>query len=179
MYASSIVFDARSFGAQLPRHLAALHRVMRYGEGKHELLVVDDTGDRRLPGLACRFGVTLVSCRSHPLGERLNIAVAASQGELLLFPGLALDGFHRWLASQFAGLGRQEWDAVVLRARRESVLLRLLSRLHRTSPTDTFCVTHRWFERIGGFDPALEQSALPELIERLQACQARVSIESA
>lgn len=185
MYASSILLDARSFGAQLPRQLDSLHRVMRYGEGKHELLVADDSGDHRLPGLACRFGVTLVSCRPCPLGERLNVAVAASHGELLLFPGLGQGGFPRWLSSQLGVLGRQEWDAVVLQARRQSALMRLmrlmrlLSRLHRASPTDTFCVTRDWFDRIGGFDPVLEHDALPELIERLQACQARVSIERA
>lgn len=179
MYTSSVLLDARSFGAQLPRHLDALHRVMRYGGGKHEVLVVDDTGDRRLPGLACRFDVTLISSRPCPLGERLNLAVAASHGELLFFPGLGQGGFHRWLANQLGDLGRQEWDAVVLQARRQGALLRLLSRLHRASPTDTFCVTRGWFDRIGGFDPVLEHGALPELIERLQACQARVSIERA
>lgn len=179
MSASSILFDARSFGALLPRHLGALQRVTHWGSGKHELLVVDDTGDRRLPGLASRFGVTLVHTHRCPLGERLNIGVAASRGELLLFPGQVLGGFHRWLDGQFGNLRAKEWDAVVLQARQQSLLLRILSRLHRASPTDTFCVTRDWFERIGGFDPLLEHDALPELIERLQACQARVSIECA
>ncbi|MCE9682427.1 hypothetical protein [Halomonas alkalisoli] len=182
MCTSSVLLDARSFGAQLPRHLDALHRVMRYGGGRHEVLVVDDTGDRRLPGLACRFDVTLIFSRPCPLGERLNVAVAASHGELLFFPGLGQGGFHRWLANQLGDLGRQEWDAVVLQVRRQSALMRLvrlLSRLHWASPTDTFCVTRGWFDRIGGFDPVLEHDALPELIERLQACQARVSIERA
>lgn len=179
MYASSILFDARTFGAQLPRHLGATQRTTRSRKGRHELLVVDDTGDHRLPGLASRFDVTLVSSPSCPLGERLNVAVAASHGELLLFPGLDQGGLHRWLANQLGDLGGQEWDAVVLQARRQSALLRLLGRLHRASPTDTFCVTRGWFDRIGGFDPVLEHDALPELIERLQACQARVSIERA
>ncbi len=177
MYASSILFDARSSGAQLPRHLSALKRDARYREGKRELLLVDDTGDQRLPGLASRFGVTLVPCRRCPLGERLNVAVAASQGELLLFPGGVLRGFHPWLDNQLSDVGQQEWDAALLQVRRKSVLLRLLNWLYRSSPTDTFCVTRSWFERIGGFDPELEHEALPELIERLRACQARISVE--
>jgi len=32
-----------------------------------------------------------------------------------------------------------------------------------------------WFERIGGCDPALDADALSDLIERLRACQARIS----
>ncbi|MBZ0331925.1 hypothetical protein KZO25_16530 [Halomonas sp. ANAO-440] len=179
MYASSILFDARSFGAQLPRHLGELKRDPRYGEGRHELLVVDDTGDRRLPGLASRFGVTLLPCPRCPLGERLNGAVAASQGELLLFPGGALHGFPAWLDNQLSDIGQQGWDAALLGVRNRSVLLRLLNWLYRASPTDTICVTRRWFERIGGFDPELEYDAIPELIERLRACQARISIGGA
>lgn len=177
MSASSIIVDARSFGAQLPRHFSALQRATQDGEGKHELLVVDDTRERRLARLASRFDVTLVPCRRCPLGERLNVAVAASQGELLFFPGPVLRGLHPWLDNQVSSLGRQEWDVAVLRARGQGVLLRLLSRLHRASPADTFCVTRGWFDRIGGFDPVLEHQALPELIERLRLCQARISIE--
>ena len=179
MYASSILFDARSFGAQLPRQFGALQGVTDCGRGKHELLVVDDTGDRRLPGLASRYDITLVSCRCCPLGERLNIAVSASQCELLLFPGLVGYGFRPWLSHQINEVGRQEWDAVVLRVQRQSALMQLLSWVQRTSPTDTYCVTRSWFERIGGFDPELEHDALPDLIERLRACQARISIKEA
>ncbi len=180
MLLSSVLLDARTAGAQLPRHLAMLQRASKQWYGSHELLVVDDTGDARLPALTRRHEAMLIHCSGVSLGSRLNVAVAVSRGDVLLFPGLgprrAVDWLsHRLRTADEAGA----WDAAVLRTPRQGRLRHWWHRLQRTSPQDTFWVARDWFERIGGLDPKLDAEALPELLHRLRACQARVTIESA
>ncbi|PMR77111.1 hypothetical protein [Billgrantia endophytica] len=174
----SVLLDARSSGAQLPRQLSSLHKASQSWKG-YELLIVDDTLDGRLPALASRYGVRLLPCAPAPLGNRMNTAVGASQGDLLLFPGLVARRSYHWLDDMISDVKHGAWDVAILPARRQSVLFRLWGLLLRVSPTDTFCVTRDWFERIGGFDPGLEAEAVPELLERLHACQARVLVGSA
>ncbi|MCE8021701.1 hypothetical protein HOP51_16515 [Halomonas sp. MCCC 1A11036] len=176
---SSVILDARSAGAKLPRNLVSFEQAARRWQGIYELLLVDDTGDHRLPALAQRYRATLLSCGSTPLGSRLNAAVRASRGELLLFPGLAdrraMNWLSHWLVEIEPG---EQWDAAILPVRRHGWLRRWWL-LQRPSPLDTFWVVRTWFERIGGFDPQLGSDALPDLLERLRACQARVSVETA
>lgn len=174
MFACSIFLDARSTGTVLPRRLVALRRLLQDRNGHVELLLVDDTGDPRLPGLAHRVGARQLPCASEPLGGRLNAAVARSQGLVLVFPGATLPKPTEWLPEAIAAIEHHSWDAIVLPARPRSLATRLWHWLCRTSPADTLCVAREWFDRIGGFDPSLGLSALPELLERLRACQARV-----
>ncbi|MCG6658874.1 glycosyltransferase family 2 protein [Halomonas campisalis] len=173
----SIVLDARLSGARLPRQLGTLHKAVRQGkhQGAVELLVVDDTKDARLSSLTQRYGVRLLSTDAMALGGRLNAAVSSSAGEILIFPGAAIDLSPVWVTDLVSGNRSAEWDAVVLGAHRPSSLPLLWRLLRRPSLVAAFCVTRSWFERIGGFDPALEAEALPELLSRLRACQARVA----
>lgn len=179
MTLSSVLFDARTAGAKLPRNLVIFEQAARRWQGGYELLVVDDTGDRRLPALAQRHQATLLSCSSATLGSRLNAAVRASRGEILLFPGLGDRRVAAWLSQRLIDVELDSrWDAAVLPVRRHS-WIRWWWLLQGPSPRDTFLVARPWFERIGGFDPQLGNDALPDLLERLRACQARVSIEIA
>ncbi|MGR2740610.1 hypothetical protein ACUY1T_19360 [Billgrantia sp. Q4P2] len=179
MTLSSVIFDARAAGAKLPRNLVIFEQAARRWQGGYELLLVDDTGDRRLPALAQRHQATLLSCSSSTLGSRLNAAVRASRGEVLLFPGLGDRRVADWLSQRLIDVELDShWDAAVLPVRRHS-WIRWWWLLQGPSPCDTFLVARPWFERIGGFDPQLGSDALPDLLERLRACQARVSIETA
>lgn len=173
----SIVLDARLSGARLPRQLGTLHKAMRQWnqQGAVELLVVDDTNDARLSSLTQRYGVRLLFVDAMALGSRLNASVSSSTGEILIFPGAAIDLSPEWLADLVSGRRSQDWDAAVLSAPRARSLPLLWRLLRRPSLVDAFCVTRSWFERIGGFDPGLEAEALPELLGRLRACQARVA----
>jgi hypothetical protein len=176
----SVFLDARTAGAQLPRNLITFEQAARQWQGGYELLLVDDTGDRRLPALARRHQAMLLSCSAPTLGSRLNAAVDASHGEVLLFPGLGARRAADWLSHRLAEVEMdRQWDAAVLPLHDLGRLMRWWSWLHRASPRDTFWVAREWFERIGGFDPQLGSDALPDLLERLRACQARVSIDSA
>ncbi|MCE8016904.1 hypothetical protein HOP62_12575 [Halomonas sp. MCCC 1A17488] len=178
---ASVIFDARAAGAKLPRSMVLFEQAARRWQGGYELLLVDDTGDRRLPDLAQRYQVMLVSCSAANLGSRFNAAVRVSRGDVLLFPGLGDRRAVDWLSLRLIDLDLEPesgWDAAVLPVRRHS-WLRWWWLLQRPSPLDTFWVARDWFERIGGFDPQLGSDALPDLLERLRACQARVSIETA
>ncbi|QTP57538.1 hypothetical protein HNO53_01625 [Billgrantia antri] len=178
MTLASVIFDARAAGAKLPRSLVLFEQAARHWQGGYELLLVDDTGDRRLPDLAQRYQAILISCGSATLGSRFNAAVAASRGNVLLFPGLGDRRAANWLSHRLIDLELANgWDAAVLPVQRHS-WLRWWWLLQRPSPLDTFWVAREWFERIGGFDPQLGSDALPDLLERLRACQARVSIET-
>ncbi|MFY0991227.1 hypothetical protein [Halomonas sp. C05BenzN] len=174
MFTCSIFLDARSTGAGLPRRLAVLREQLQRRDIRSELLLVDDTGDTRLPGLARRFDARLFPCSGEPLGSRLNAAVANSQGKLLVFPAPSHPLPGDWLACVAKPPEHRGWDALVLPSRPRHPLLRLWQRLSRSPPADGLCVAREWFDRIGGFDPALGAAALPELLERLHACQARV-----
>ncbi|MGM0782825.1 MAG: glycosyltransferase family A protein [Pseudomonadota bacterium] len=175
----SLILDVRMMGHRLPRQLHALQRLARNRAEPFELLVADDSGDARLPRLTERYGARLLPCEGTPLGDRLNAAVAHSQGDILIFPAadarLTLD----WLAQVSERIERQQDDAAVFTARPLGRLARLHRRLRGQLPAETLCIARTWFERIGGFDPALDQEALPNLLERLRACQARIDRSSA
>ncbi|TFH87791.1 glycosyltransferase family 2 protein [Billgrantia azerbaijanica] len=172
----SLILDVRTAGSRLPRQLHALQRLLRSLAGSIELLVADDTGDSRLPQLAQRFGARLCPCEGTPLGDRLNAAVARSQGDVLVFPGPDTRLSSQWLQQAAERIARQQRDAVVLTPSRPGRLARLRRRLQGQSPADVLCVSRIWFERIGGFDPALDLEALPNLLDRLRACQARIEM---
>lgn len=175
----SVILDARTAGAKLPRSLSIFRQAAKCRRGGCELLIMDDTGDHRLPALAQRHQASLLNCNSVPLGRRLNAAVNSSRGEILLFPGTGTPRMAEWLEQRLTEeeLGGR-WDAAVLSLRAQGWLWRWRL-LQRFSPLDTFWITRAWFERIGGFDHQLERDALPDLLDRLQACGARVTIEKA
>lgn len=179
MFTCSIFLDARSSGAGIPRRLAALKEILQRLDNRLELLVVDDTGDRRLAVLAKHHGAILIHAEGTPLGDRLNLAVTHSQGELLLFPAQGTSLTVDWLTRTIESMEHHERDAVVRTQRPTSRLARLWRRLHYHPFSDTLCVSRVWFDRIGGCDPSLDTDALPDLIERLRACQARVDNDPA
>lgn len=175
MIVCSILLDARASGAGLPRRLAALRPLRQRRDLRLEVLLADDTGDSRLLRMTSRHDVRLVATEGTPLGDRLNTAVAHSQGEVLLFPAPGRPISPGWLVDTLTDIEHHTRDAVVLAASRPSRLMLLWQRLRHQTLADTLCVSRVWFERIGGCDPSLDAEALPDLIARLHACQARVT----
>ncbi|WP_280550381.1 MULTISPECIES: glycosyltransferase [unclassified Halomonas] len=175
MIVCSILLDARSAGAGLPRRLAALRPLRQRPDLRLEVVLADDTEDPRLQRLASGHDARLVTTEGTPLGDRLNTAVAHSQGQALLFPARGRAIPVGWLVKALADIEQHSRDAVVLTTSRSGRLVQLWQRLRHRTPADTLCVSRAWFERIGGCDPALDADALPDLIERLRACQARIS----
>ncbi|WP_163558997.1 glycosyltransferase family A protein [Halomonas sp. NO4] len=170
----SLILDVRTAGHRLPRQLHALQRLARHLAEPIELLATDNTGDARLPRLMQRYGARLLPCQGTPLGDRLNTAVARSQGSVLVFPAPDLRLPHHWLARAAERIAHQQGDVMIFASRSLGPLDRLRRRLQGQPPTETLCVARPWFERIGGFDPALDLDAVTNLLERLRACQARI-----
>lgn len=174
MIVCSILLDARSMGARLPRRLAALRPLRQRHDLHTEVLVADDTDDPRLLRLANRHDARIVPTEGTPLGDRFNTAFTHSHGEALLFPAGWLTIPASWLETALADIEHHRQDAVVLTASSPNTLNRLWQRLRHRTPADTLCISRIWFERIGGCDPALDLEALSDLIERLRACPARI-----
>ena len=175
MIVCSILRDARAAGAGLPRRLAALRPLRQRRDLHLEVVLADDTEDPRLLRLVSGHDVRIVATEGTPLGDRLNTAVAHCQGQALLFPARGRAIPAGWLAKALEDIEKHSRDAVVLTTTSTSRLAQLWLRLRHRTPADTLCVSRAWFERIGGCDPALDAEALPDLIERLRACQARIS----
>lgn len=175
MLSCSIILDAQASGAGLPRQLTALRPLIDQPDELVELLLVDDTADPRLPGMAHRHHARLLTCHSTQLGDRLNIAVSRGQGERLVFPAPRLTPSADWLSSATEAIQREEADCVVLARLAATPLASVLQRLRPGSPSGTLCLSRSWFERIGGCDPSLDRNALPDLLDRLRACQARIA----
>lgn len=175
MIVCSILLDARASGAGLPRRLAALRPLRQRRDLRLEVVMADDTGDSRLLRLAGRHDVRRIATEGTPLGDRLNTAVAHSQGQALLFPTSGRLISPAWLVDTLADIEHHHRDAVVLTTTRPNRLTLLWQRLRHLALADTLCVSRAWFERIGGCDPSLDDEALPDLIARLHACQARVT----
>lgn len=169
----SLVMDARTSGARLPRQLDALRQAARQLPQRTELLLVDDTGDPRLPVLANRHGARFTDCGPAPLGSRLNAAVGLAEGTVLVFPLTPERLRPGWLTELVESLADQTREAVVM-TRRLPQALRLLNHLMGRQQAGILAVERSWFERIGGFDTTLDERALPDLIARLHACHARV-----
>lgn len=175
MIVCSILLDARSAGPGLPRRLAALTPLRQRRGMRLEVVLADDTDDQRLRRLASRHDVRIVTTVGTPLGDRLNTAVAHCQGQALLFPTQKRSIPAHWLEQSLTEIEQHGQDAALLTTSNTGRLVQLWQRLRHRTPADTLCVSRAWFERIGGCDPALDAEALPDLIERLRACQARMT----
>jgi hypothetical protein len=177
MSTCSILLDARSSGAGIPRRMAAWKEILQRLDHRIELVVVDDTRDPRLVALAKRHGAIMLQAEGTPLGDRLNLGVTHSQGDVLLFPAQGTSFTSSWLSRTIENMEHNELDAVVRTQQPSTLPARLWRRLHYQPFSDTLCVSRVWFDRIGGCDPSLDTDALPDLIERLHACQARVETD--
>lgn len=175
MLSCCIILDARESGAGLASQLTALRPLIDQPDELIEILLVDDAADSRLPGMAHRSLARLLHCDKTPLGDRLNIAVSRGQGETLLFPAPRLTPSVDWFSRATEAIQREEADCVVLARLATTPLKSVLQRLRQDSPSSTLFLSRRWFERIGGCDPSLDRNTLPDLLDRLRACQARVA----
>ncbi|WP_416138354.1 hypothetical protein ACM26W_18150 [Halomonas sp. HK25] len=169
-----ILIDARSAGSRLPRQLAVVTQLARADATPFSLQIIDDTGDPRLPRIAQRFGARLLGVPPAPLGQRLNDAIARSNGEVLIFPGIGNVTSAAALELLATEVATGKFDAASLPTMHRGPLQRLMAWIRRLPHGEGLCVSRSWFERIGGCDPGHDDGALEELLERLHACGARV-----
>ncbi|MGM0914627.1 MAG: hypothetical protein ACQEXC_11785 [Pseudomonadota bacterium] len=169
----TLLIDARSAGARLPRELALVASLA--ADQSFELVVVDDTQDPRVIGIARRYGARHLRLPGAPLGERLATAIPKTSGSLLVFPVLgSLSSTHSLLQlAQRVSVG--EVDAVILPGSMPGLFARLLGR-RKPATTAGICLARHWYERLGGCDPGLDRDALNDLVARLRHCGARLEL---
>ncbi len=173
----SLIIDARLTGKELPRRLAEARQQVALFQGRGEILVIDD-GDMvppllGEPGEHAVVGYRQVRSRPAPMGRRLNLAASHSNGRMLGFCLGPLD--THWVERMMAA-ACDDSRPVVRPAR--PCPLSLLSLLRRT-PTRALGVERTWFDRLGGFDPSLDLSAVEDLATRLKACRAKMVVQRA
>lgn len=174
MDAYCIIIDSRLMAARLPRCLATLnHAVARYPD-KVDIRVVSDDDNDSLATLTRRIGAHFEPVPLRSIGARGNEAVRRTPVNTLIFPTPRMHLIADWLDKADHLLTHHQWDAVLLTPRRRPLQQGLKRLWQREPEAGTLCVRRDWFERIGGFDPSLDESAHGDLLARLRACQARV-----
>lgn len=168
----SLIIDARSAGKGLPRLLAQARRLTSPYAGHCEILVADDDAvallDIDIPSHLAR----VVGCLPAPLGRRLNMAASHSHGRMLGFCQGSLD--NAWIERML--VAAKQGTSPVVRPPRTCMLS--WARWQRRD-TRGLGVERTWFDRLGGFDPALDQRAIEDLAVRLKACRADIITQRA
>ncbi|MFI2817843.1 glycosyltransferase family protein [Vreelandella piezotolerans] len=168
------IVDASVTGALLPRHLRSIRQS---GLADHALpiIVTCAHSDERLTDLEKRYHAHGLVTPAHTLGARLNQAAYISQADWLLI------ALHKEpMAAQLWYLLYPQLDtatdALLINAATPRFSERLL--LHFLSSGVTvppyIAIRRAWLERIGGFDPELDEPALLDFLQRLYACPTRL-----
>ncbi|MDY7116505.1 hypothetical protein RAN53_09100 [Halomonas sp. SSL-5] len=169
----TLLIDARSAGARLPRELALVASLA--ADQAFELVVIDDTRDPRVAGIARRHGTRHLRLPAAPLGERLANVIPNTNGPVLVFPVIGCLDATYTLLQLARRVGADEVDAVILPGSTPGLFARLLGR--RQSDTAAgICLARHWYDRIGGCDPRLDRDAISDLVERLRHCGARLEL---
>ncbi|MGM0543812.1 MAG: hypothetical protein ACQERP_08060 [Pseudomonadota bacterium] len=174
------IIDTYVTGAQLPRHLQTIQRATADGSD-FSLRIVSLAHDPRLTLMEQRFSAQCTTLPGTALGERLNHAASASQADWLVFALHATALPVTLWRSLFPMLDSHAIDAVVLGSSEPTLSTRLLQRFMATTLQSPpyMAVRRTWLERLGGFDPELDRSALHDFLQRLHACPTRIDTLSA
>ncbi|MDM7483396.1 MAG: hypothetical protein P3W96_015535 [Halomonas sp.] len=169
------IVDASVVGACLPRHLRSIRQS---GLAEHLVSVIVTAAflDERFATLEHRFHAHCLVTPEKKLGARLNQAAYVSQAEWLLV------AMHKQvLPSQlwpllYPELDTQTLDALIISAMTPRLPERLWQQLRGPNAAlpPYMAISRTWLERLGGFDPELEVTAMTDLLQRLHACPTRL-----
>ncbi|MBT2774114.1 glycosyltransferase family 2 protein [Halomonas sp. ISL-60] len=170
------IVDAMVTGEMLPRHLKSIRES---GVADHLLpiLVTATHAQERLSAIEQRYHTHSLITPVRPLGARLNKAASASQAEWLI---IALQ--KKPLPSDLWGalypqLNTYSLDALIIGFTQPSLPERILRRLLVSALIfpPYIAVRRAWLERLGGFDPELDDSrAIDDFLQRLHAFPTRL-----
>jgi|TARA_B100000700_G_C15012495_1_gene841666 hypothetical protein len=174
MNAYSVIVDSRLMGAQLPRCMATLNEAVRRHPARVDIQVIGTAENARLATLSRRFGGRFTVCDHATFGARGNAIARLTSADILVF--LSPHGRLRsnWLGEVDNLLEHQQWDAMIFQPHAPALMTTLRRLWHVATPAGTLCIARQWFERIGGFDTGLDDTAHEDLVERLRACHARI-----
>tara|TARA_R110002012_G_scaffold79146_3_gene201606 strand:+ start:70 stop:693 length:624 start_codon:yes stop_codon:yes gene_type:complete len=170
------IVDTLVTGANLPRHLQSIR-----GSGiANDLLPILVTGTHpqpRLNDIEQRYHTYCLITPALPLGTRLNKAAFTSQADWLI---IAVQKqpipAHQW-GLLYSQLNTHTLDALIIGLPQPSLSERILRRvLANTLLLPSYiAVRQAWFERLGGFDPDLDNDrAIDDFLQRLHACPTRL-----
>lgn len=169
------IIDTSVTGAQLPRHLRNIY-LAAADHPACTLQVTSRHRDPRLIPMEQRFAAHCTTLPGAALGARLNHAAGASQAEWLVFAlhARALP-VTLWVA-MFPMLDSYAVDAIALGSSEPTLPARLLQRFLASALQSPpyIAVRRTWLERLGGFDPDLDRSAVHDFLQRLHACPTRI-----
>ena len=169
----SLIIDARLTGKDLSCRLTQARQQIALFQGRSEIIVIDDGGitSEQLGEHAKDYRLGRI--RPAPMGRRFNLAASHCNGRMLGFCLGPLDS--AWVERMMAAAADESRPMV--RPSRPCPLA--LFQLLRQTPTRALGVERNWFERLGGFDPSLDLSAVEDLATRLKACRANALVQRA
>lgn len=170
------IVDAVVTGSCLPRHLRAIRQS---GHADHLLpiIVTNTCADTRLAQIEQRYHARGLVTPAQLLGARINQAANISQAEWLFIALSKKPVASQLWSTLYAQLETSTLlDALVILNVPPRFSARLLRRLVKASASvPPYLVIRRtWLERLGGFDPELDESSLEDLLQRLYACPTRL-----
>jgi hypothetical protein len=170
------IVDAMVTGAKLPRHLQSIRES---GVADHLLpiLVTGTHTHARLSSIEQRYHTHCLITPALPLGARLNKAAFASQTEWLIIALQKQPMPASLWGSLYPQLNTYNLDAFIVGLARPTLSARILRRLLATAllMPPYVAVRRAWFERLGGFDPELDDHyAIEDFLQRLHDCPTRL-----
>ncbi|MCC5902265.1 MAG: hypothetical protein JJT87_10085 [Halomonas sp.] len=170
------IVDAVVTGSYLPRHLRAIRQS---GHADHLLpiIVTNTCADTRLAQIEQRYQARGLVTPAQLLGARINQAANVSQAEWLFIALNKTPVASQLWSALYAQLETPTLlDALIILNAPPRFSTRLLRHLVKASaPVPPYLAIRRtWLERLGGFDPELDESSLGDLLQRLYACPTRL-----
>ncbi|MGQ7262464.1 hypothetical protein [Vreelandella sp. V005] len=170
------IVDAMVTGEMLPRHLKSIRES---GVADHLLpiLVTSTQTHARLNSIEQRYHTHCLVTPSLPLGTRLNKAAFASQAEWLIIALQKQPLPASLWGSLYPQLDTYSLDALIVGFAQPSFSERILRRLLASALLlpPYIAVRRVWLERLGGFDPDLDNGrAIEDFLQRLHACPTRL-----
>lgn len=170
------IIDAMVTGAMLPRHLKSIRES---GIVDH-LLPILVTGTRphvRLTLIEQRYHTHCLITPTKSLGARLNQAAFKSQAEWLIIALQKQPLPASLWGSLYPQLNAYMLDVITIGLAKPTLTERILRRLLANALLlpPYIAVRRAWFERLGGFDPELDElNAIKDFLQRLHACSTRL-----
>ena len=174
------IVDAMVTGEKLPRHLKSI-RDSGVADHLLPILVTSRQSHARLGSLEQRYHTHCLITPALPLGARINKAAFASQAEWLIIALQKQPLPASLWGSLYPQLNTYSLDALIIGLARLSLSERILQRLLASAQLlpPYIAVSRAWLERLGGFDPELDDSgAIDDFLQRLHACPTRLKTYS-
>ncbi len=182
----SVIVPMYNEARHIVRTLRAIWRAAARARLECEIIVVDNGSTDAGPGLARAHGANVMLCPGLAIGALRNAGAARARGQWLAFLDADIEVPEQWLVHWKRIRHREGADVFALdciappdapwfaRAWQRRSTCGGAPCLERTwLPTPNLCMERSWFERVGGFDAALQSGEDKDLGLRLQQAGAR------